>query len=135
MMLSTTFPVICTDRFVETVDFYEDVFGLVPVAEVDGYARLQHPDNPALMLAIMDVKYEAIPEKSRKPTQGMILPFEAVNLSKVFETVYHEGLEIIKEPTRLDFGGSYFLVADPYNDVVIQVFSTEEISALKVDAA
>ena len=118
-----SYPVIRTTKFAQTVAFYEDLFGFVPFYEIEGYARLHHKDAPHVMMAIIDTQHEFIPEALGKDISGQIFSIVSSDFSSVFDALYMEGLEILKEPTDIGGGIKHFMVADPYNGVAINVMN------------
>jgi uncharacterized glyoxalase superfamily protein PhnB len=118
-----SYPVIRTNKFAQSVAFYEDMFGFVPFYEIEGYARLHHKDAPHVMMSIIDNQHEFIPANLKQDLSGQIFSIISSDFSAVYETLYMEGLEIIKEPTDIGCGIKHFLVADPYNGVAINVMN------------
>lgn len=123
MKRMTTYPVICTSNFSKTVGFYEDLFGFVPVYEAEGYAHLAQKGESAAAIAIIDANNEILPPGYRRETQGMVLPLLTDNFDETYDTLYHEGLEILKAPTDESSGVRHFMVADPNNQILIKVMT------------
>lgn len=128
-MQLASYPVIRTQKFAETVAFYEDVFGFVPFYEVEGYVRLHHKDSPDVMIAIIHSDHPLIPASLHSLDSSNIFSFAIQDFDASFESVYYEGLEIIKEPTDIGGGVKHFMFADPYNKVVINVMNSVAVSS------
>lgn len=118
----TSYPVITTSHFAETVAFYEDVFCFVPVSEAEGYVRMYHPDTGAL-LTIIHSDSQILPPDMRRAGAHQILSLTTENLDEAYNELYLEGLHILKEPTEIVTGAKHFMVADPHNDVVINMIT------------
>lgn len=125
----STYPVITTDHFAQTMAFYEDHFGFVPFYEVEGYARLRHKDVPSAMIVIIKADHDILPQACRVEGQGQILTLTTDNIDATYDALYHDGLEIIKEPTELGTGIRHFIVADPNNAVFISVVTSSDAVA------
>lgn len=115
------YPVITTEHFAETLAFYEDHFGFVPFYETEGYARLRHKDVPTAIMVVIRVDHEYLPQVCRAEARSQILTLATDNIDATYDELYHDGLEIIKEPTVIDTGIKHFMVADPNNPVFINV--------------
>ena len=123
----TSFPIICTESFAKTVAFYEDMFDFVPAYETATFVHLVHREFPNVALGIMDVVNHAdLPEQLRgADSQGMMLAFMTSRFEETYNELYYEGVEVLKKPTEVDLGYRSFLIADPYNKVVIDVITAE----------
>lgn len=118
-----SYPVIRTTKFAQTVAFYEDLFGFVPFHETEGYARLHHKDAPQVMMTVIDSQHEFIPPTLSQGISGQMFTIVSDDFSDVFDALYMEGLEIVKEPTDIGNGIKHFMVSDPYNGVTINVMN------------
>lgn len=119
----TSYPVIRTAKFSQTVGFYEDVFGLIPAYESEGYIRLRHMDSGDIALAIIDASHKFIPDVLHQSDSANLFTCIVPDLDALYDTVYMEGLEIVKSPTEIGEGLRHFMFADPYNDVVINIMN------------
>ena len=129
MTAISTYPVITTVHFAETLAFYEDHFGFVPFYEVEGYARLRHKDMPSAIIVVIKADHEFLPQACRIEGQSQILTLSTDNIDATYDALYHDGLEIIKEPTEIAAGVKHFIVADPNNSVFISVVTPPEAGA------
>lgn len=118
-----SYPVIRTAKFAQTVAFYEDMFGFVPFYEIEGYARMHHKDAPHVMMTIIDTQHEFVSAILNQDLSGQIFSLVSGDFESVFDALYMEGLEILKEPTDIGNGIKHFIVADPYNGVAINVMN------------
>lgn len=123
----SSFPIICTDSFARTVAFYEDMFDFVPACETETFIHLVHREFPHVAIGVIDVKkHENLPEQLRDANkQGMILAFMTSRFEETYNELYYEGVEVLKKPSETSMGHHSFLVADPYNKVVIDVITAE----------
>ena len=118
-----SYPVIRTTKFAQTVAFYEDLFGFVPFHETEGYARLHHKDAPHVMMTIIDTQHEFVSAVVNQNAMGQMFSVVISDFDEVFDNLYMEGLEILREPTDIGNGVKHFMIADPYNGVTINVMN------------
>lgn len=124
----SSFPIICTDAFAKTVAFYEDMFDFVPVYETDTFVHLVHREFPNVALGIIDIMKSDLPDQVKNGnSQGVILAFMTSRFEETYNELYYEGVEVLKKPYDVDLGYRSFLVADPYNKVVIDVITAEPV--------
>lgn len=114
------YPVICSRKFAETVNFYEDFFGYVPLSEYPDYCVMEHPQTGA-RLAVVAYTYDGIPMDYRRPVQGMILEFPVADVQGTFDALYMEGVDLITDIEVAIRGIPYFMARDPYNDILIKI--------------
>lgn len=119
-------PTIVSDKYVPTINFYEDYFGFVPTIEKDGFTLLQKHDNPHQRIAVFDASHECV-EGRVMPVQGLILNVAAENLKSAYDTLYMEGLELYKDLGTDIHGRKHFVVYDP-NGVLVNVHEAVEVS-------
>jgi hypothetical protein len=120
MLSHFSYPIICTDKFVQTVNFYEDFLGYVPAIEMKGYVVLKREEFENMYIAVIDVKHRAIPEAYRRPVQGMILSYPVVDVKQAYQDFYWEGLNILHDPLEASCGRFHFMMEDP-NGILIDV--------------
>lgn len=118
--MSHSYTTLVTDRFADTVNFYEDYFALTPTLEKDGYAFLQSPENKQNCVAVFDANHECV-AGNVKPVRGVILNFTANSVEAMYDFLYMEGVEVYKEPGRDVHGRKHFVVYDP-NGVLVNVY-------------
>ena len=120
-------PSLVSNKLVETVNFYEDFFGFVPVIEQDGYVLLAKEGNPDMRLAVYDVGHQCVAAKVA-PTQGVILNLPVRDVQKAYDELYMEGLDMFKGLGDDANGQRHFVVYDP-NGVLINVVEPKEKKA------
>lgn len=124
----SSFPIICTDAFAKTVAFYEDMFDFVPAYETDTFVHLVHREFPNVALGIIDIMKSDLPDQVKNGnSQGVILAFMTSRFEETYNELYYEGVEVLKKPYDVDLGYRSFLVANPYNKVVIDVITAEPV--------
>ena len=69
--LTSFYPVICSERLAESVDFYTRHFGFEKTFEADWYVSLRQPQPPYYELALLDYTHPTMPADYRKPVQGL----------------------------------------------------------------
>lgn len=74
MQVCRLLPNICTDRMIETRDFYADLLGFIVGFEHAGwYIQMASPTEPQLQIGIVRRDHEFTPEAFQQPAQGVIL--------------------------------------------------------------
>lgn len=132
MKTTSYYPVIMTGDVAGTAAFYQAHFGFVPLFAADWYVHLQAATDANVNLAILDYRHETVPEKARKPAQGMILNFEVDDPDAVYADARKAGLPILVALRDEAFGQRHFITEDP-NGVLIDVIKpippSEEFAA------
>ena len=126
MFSQFSYPIICSDKFEETVAFYEDHFGYTPAMELNGFIVMQRSHYDDTYLAIMDSKHGAIPKEYRKQTSGMILSYPVADVKASYQEMYWEGLPILSEPEDALCGRKHFFVEDP-NGILVNIAQEVEV--------
>ena len=62
-------PTIVSDKYVPTINFYEDFFGFVATVEKEGFTLLQDISNASNRIAIFDTTHEC--GRARKSRTGI----------------------------------------------------------------
>lgn len=119
-------PTIVSDKYVPTINFYEDYFGFVATVEKDGFTLLQKANNPGIRIAIFDASHECVAERVN-PVQGLILNIPVEDVRSKYDTLYMEGLELYKELGVDIHGRKHFVVCDP-SGVLVNVHDAVEVS-------
>lgn len=113
-------PIICTDKFVQTVDFYEDHLGFTLAVETDGYALMKREGHEGAWLSVIDRSCQCRQDKCRDGVKGFVLPYPVSDVGQAYERFYWDGLTLLNEPNRSETGSIHFMVEDP-NGIVIDV--------------
>ncbi len=120
-MLTSFYPVLCTDRVAESRDFYVRLLGFAVTFEVDWYVSLRR--DPAHELALVDHRHPTVPAGHRAPVRGLLLNLEVTDVDAEWERlVVREGLRPELGLRDEPFGQRHFIVADP-NGVLIDVIT------------
>lgn len=110
--------VICTDKLVKTVNFYEDFFEFVPVFETEDHVIMQRGDDTKSQIAIIDVNHASLPEGFRNVTSGLMLSFPVDDIQKSYEHFYYEGVDMASELAMASCGQNFFMMKDPNNNLI-----------------
>jgi catechol 2,3-dioxygenase-like lactoylglutathione lyase family enzyme len=129
MFSEYSYPIICTDKFARTVNFYEDHFGFVAVYELEGFAILKRRDWPGMHVAVMSSSHNAIPEAYRKNISGMILNMPVRDVDAAYDELYWEGVSLVSEPSDAACGRRHFFVEGP-NGILIDVTENIDTAAM-----
>lgn len=121
---------LVSDRWIDTVNFYEDFFGFVPVVEKDGYVQLQKGDDAGMCLSVFSADHKCV--KDVPSVQGVILNFSVSDAKSAFDHFYMEGLDFFKEYGTDINGQNHFVVKDP-NGVLINI--KEKVTARAFEPA
>ncbi len=120
-MLTSFYPVLCTDRVAESRDFYVRLLGFAVTFEADWYVSLRR--DPAHELALVDHRHPTVPAAHRAPVRGLLLNLEVTDVDAEWERlVVREGLRPELALRDEAFGQRHFIVADP-NGVLIDVIT------------
>lgn len=120
------YPTLVSDRFVDTINFYEDFFGFVPSVEDNGYALLQDCGNPDLCIAVFDATHPCV-AKLDQSARGIILTFAVDDIEATYNSLYLEGLELYKDFGNDVHGDRHFVVYDP-NGILVNVKEYKRVS-------
>lgn len=124
-----SYPIICTDKFRDTVNYYEDYLGFVPQFEIiKNFVILKRNAYHDVYVAILDVNNHEIPEEYRKSSSGIIINFPVEDVQKAYDELYIEGLKILNEPKISICGRKHFFVVDP-NGILIDVAENVPLEA------
>lgn len=123
MNLTSFYPVVCTERLGESVEFYTRHLGFEITFEADWYVSLRRPGPPGYELALLDPTHPTVPEGYRRPVQGVILNVEVEDVDAEWERlVVQAGLPVELELRSETFGQRHFILADP-NGVLVDVIT------------
>ena len=130
-MLTSFYPVICTERVAESRDFYVRLLGFTVTFEADWYVSLRR--DPAYELALLDHRHPTIPAGYRTPVRGLLLNLEVTDVDAEWERlVVREGLRPELELRDEPFGQRHFIVAAPDGvliDVITEIPPAPEYAA------
>jgi catechol 2,3-dioxygenase-like lactoylglutathione lyase family enzyme len=132
-VLTSFYPVICTDRVAETRDFYTRLFGFEVTFEADWYVSLRRAGDPAYELAVLDHQHPTLPAAYRAPVRGLLLNVEVDDVDAEWERlVVREGLHPELALRDDAFGQRHFIFADPSGvlvDVITEIPPSEGYAA------
>ncbi len=129
MLSQFSYPIISTDKFVQTVAFYEDHFGYASAFEMDGFVILQRENWPEMYLAVIDSTHKAIPAQYQRPVKGMILNMPVCDVDNAYQEAYWEGLDIVTEPKPALCGRKHFFLEDP-NGTLLDVAENIDVQTI-----
>jgi catechol 2,3-dioxygenase-like lactoylglutathione lyase family enzyme len=123
MQLSSFYPVICTEKVIETRDFYVENFGFGVVFDSGWYVSLKRAGDQPYELALLDASHPTIPDAYRQQAAGLLLNFEVEDVDAEYQRlVVDGGLEPALELRSEDFGQRHFILADP-SEVLVDVIT------------
>ncbi|MCB1531941.1 MAG: glyoxalase [Alphaproteobacteria bacterium] len=128
MLTQFSYPIICTEKFKDTVNYYEDHLGFVPQFEIfQNFVILKRDTYADVFIAIVDAHSQEIPQEYRRKSSGIILNFPVEDVQKTYDEFYIEGLEVLNEPKVSICGRKHFFVVDP-NGILIDVAENVPLS-------
>ncbi|MBH5318285.1 VOC family protein [Paenibacillus sp. GSMTC-2017] len=124
MKTNSFYPVIMTEKLVESAAFYQIHFGFVTVFESDWYISLKLVQGDMTYeLALLDPSHETIPAGYGEPTRGLLFNFEIDNVDDAYEKMIVKGkLPLLREIRDEDFGQRHFITCDP-NGILIDIIT------------
>jgi len=69
MQIITSYPVICTEKLQESMEYYVDNYGFTTTFISDWYISMKTQQLPSFELALLDYRHPSIPEQYRKKTE------------------------------------------------------------------
>ena len=131
MLSQFSYPIICSEKYIKTVNFYEDHFEFVPEFEEANFVILKRKDRDDIYLAIIDTNHKGIPDRYRKSVSGMILNYPVKDTRAAYQQYYWEGLNIVSEPEVSSCARKHFFVEDP-NGILIDIAEDVEIEKTNI---
>ena len=104
---------LCSDRLVESREFYMALLNLTVQYDSDWYIQLVSPNQANLVLGIIRRDHDLVPEPYQTAPTGMYLTFVVADVDAVYETACSMGLEILQPPRNEFYGQRRFLTVDP----------------------
>lgn len=113
------YPKLVSEKFVKTINFYEDFFGFVPAVEQDGYVLMRSQENPILCIGLFDKDHHCV-SPLNSASKGVIVNIVVNDVKAKYDDLYMEGVEIYKELGKDVNGKDHFVVFDP-NGVLVNI--------------
>ena len=137
MNVSSYYPVVASSDVAGARRFYERCFGFTPGFEADWYVHLVNPDNPSVVLAIVDKDHESLPPEGRTPASGLVISFEVDDVDREHERLSKAGVTIVV-PLRDEPWGQRHFIIDAPDGVLVDLItpirpSTEYAADYQVD--
>jgi catechol 2,3-dioxygenase-like lactoylglutathione lyase family enzyme len=124
--LHSLYPVICTTKLAESVNFYTRRLNFTTTFAADWYVSLRHSTASGYELAFVEHDHPSVPAAYRTPARGLLLNLEVDDVDAEWDRlVVHGGLQPELEIRSEDFGQRHFIVADP-NGILIDVITPIE---------
>ena len=127
MKFESAYPVICTDKLIESRDFYTHNFNFEITFEADWYISLRSKESPVYELALMNYQHPGLPQDFRQPTKGVLLNFEVSDVDQEYDRLKQRGLPIVFDLKSEEWGQRHFITHDP-NGILIDVIQNIEPS-------
>ena len=111
--MGSFYPIIVTDKFEKTINFYEDFLEFLAESENDGFAVLQHKSDRSIRLGVARRSNSDLPQKVARGLNGTFINISVPDLKYAYDRLYMEGLDIISEPKKSHCGRNFFMIEDP----------------------
>lgn len=108
---------ICSDKLVESRDFYVKLFDFNVDYDSDWFVHLISK-NKKLELGIIERTNEIVPKDFQNRPQGFYITFVVENADEIFKIAESEKFEIISQPTDTSYGQRRLLLKDPNGTLV-----------------
>lgn len=123
--MKNLYPLIITEKIVETTAFYKDNFDFIAVFEQDWYVQLLH-EKTGSELAFMTTNVSNQPTElhSGFTGKGLALSLEVEDAAAEWQRLKDKNLTVIIELRDEEWGQRHFIIVDPagiYVDVVQQL--------------
>ena len=128
MKLTSSYPVICTDKIQESHDFYKSNFDFETTFEADWYVSLRSRQNANFELALLDYRHPSVPEGFREPSRGVLINFEVENVDAEYNRLKDKDLPMALDLKSEEWGQRHFITHDP-NGILIDVIENIEPAA------
>lgn len=125
MELKSSYPVICTDKILESKSFYTRLFNFEPTFVDDWYVSLRSKSNPEYELAFLDSTHPSLPEAYRVKSSGTLLNLEVEDVRSEYERLKNEELNIVLPLREEQWGQIHFILEDP-NGILIDIIENIE---------
>ena len=134
MQVNSFYPVLMTDKVVETADFYKRYFGFETTFEADWYVSLNLKGaSSSYELAILDGSHPTVPQAFQGSAGGLLLNFEVDDAEREYHRLIRDaGLPLHLELRDEAFGQRHFITSDPSGvliDMIQVIPPTEEFLA------
>ena len=116
---------ICSDRLVESRDFYVALLGFTVKYDSDWYVQLAAPKNPEFEFGIIRRDHELVPLAHQTKPGGVYITFVVTNVDQSYQKALAMGLSIVQPPRNEFYGQRRFLTLDP-NGCLIDICSPWE---------
>ena len=116
---------ICSDRLVESRDFYVVLLDFTVKYDSDWYVQLASSENPEFELGIIRRDHELVPYDHQTSPSGVYITFVVTNVDQVYRQALAMGLSIVQPPRNEFYGQRRFLTVDP-NGCLIDICSPWE---------
>lgn len=113
---------ICSDRLVESRDFYVTLLDFDVGDDSDWYIQLRSPSHTELEFGIILRSHRLVPQEYQAAPSGMYVTFVVPEVDLVYEKAVAMGLRIVQEPRNEFYGQRRFLTVDP-NGCLIDICS------------
>ncbi len=112
---------ICSDKLLESKDFYITLFDLRVEYDSEWFVHLVSSDKK-LELGIIDRTNQIIPKAYQRSPQGFYITFVVDSADEIHEIAKNANFEIVEEPNDTFYGQRRLLLKDP-NGTLVDVSS------------
>ncbi|MBE7382888.1 MAG: VOC family protein [Leptolyngbya sp. SIO1E4] len=113
MAIARLIPNICSQRLVESRDFYVNLLGFEVAFDSDWYVQVASPTNPRLELGIIQQDNELVPPSFQAAPRGQYLTLVVEDVDAVYAKAQAMNLAVLQPPKDEFYGQRRMLVTDP----------------------
>jgi predicted enzyme related to lactoylglutathione lyase len=120
MVITSSYPVVMTDKVAETAGFYRDLFGFETTFDAGWYVSLKNEEGEQpFELAVLQFDHESVPDPFRSRAQGVLINLEVEDATAEYERIQSvPGIQVVKELRDEEFGQRHFILVDPSGTLV-----------------
>ncbi|BDZ55569.1 hypothetical protein DSM26151_22970 [Agromyces marinus] len=111
-MLTSSYPVLCTDDVTASARFYVEHFGFESTFDSDWYISLKHPAT-GTELALLAADHASIPSGNGVPARGVLVNLEFDDVDALASRLAAAGVPVVQELRSEPFGQRHVIVRDP----------------------
>ena len=125
--MKSLFPDVCTEDVKASVESYTALFGFRTVFQIEWYAQLADPENPALQIAFVKRGHDSVPDGHGVAPRGVLVTLEVDDVDAVHARALELGLAIPYALKSEVWGQRHFMALDP-NKLLVNVVQLIEPS-------
>lgn len=126
--LTNYYPVLMVEDVEEVKNFFVQNLGFEVAYDSDWYVHLAMKTQKNINIAFVKYDHESIPEKNRKPSQGILLNLEVDDAKKEYDRL-KDNVKVELDLRKEAWGQEHFIVSAPGGillDIIKMIPPTDE---------